>query len=320
MDLRGAYDGRRVLVTGAGGFIGSHLAEALLALGARVRALDHQPPEAAVNLAAVLDRVEYVRLSLAEDAPLDDVVDGADYVFHLGANASVPLSSEQPAMDFELNVGGTFRVMQAFRRTGGGRLVFPSTASVYGEPCRDPMDEAHPLHPQSPYAGSKLAAEYLLDAHARCYGFDHRRARLFSTFGPRQRKYVMFDLLEKLRRDARRLEVLGTGLQMRTYSYVEDTVQALLHIGAHPDARGEVYNVGGEEPITIRDLAELVVAAAGIPRPEMTFTGQSWPGDVQRLVGDWGKLRALGYRPVTGLHEGLRRFVEWYRAEFAPPW
>lgn len=319
-DLLTAYQDRLVLVTGAGGFIGSHLVEGLVGLGARVRALDHQPREAQANLAAVIDRIDYVQRSLGEDSPLDDVVGGCDYVFHLAANASVPLSAEQPALDFELNVGGTYRVMEALRRTGAGRLIFPSTASVYGEPVRDPMDESHPLRPQSPYAGSKLAAEFLLDAYARCYGFDHVRARLFSTFGPRQRKYVMFDLLEKLRRDPRRLEILGTGRQMRTYSYVADTVQALLHLGAHPDARGEVFNIGGEQPLSIRELAELIVETIGIEPPEMVFTGQSWPGDVQRLIGDWSRLRGLGYRPAVGLREGLRRLVEWHRSEYAPPW
>ncbi len=320
MDLRNAYDQRSVVVTGAGGFIGSHLVEALVKLGARVRALDHLARDAQVNLAAVIDRIEYVQRSLDQDVPLDDVVGGCDYLFHLAANASVPLSSERPGMDFEINVGGTYRVMEAFRRAGAGRLIFPSTASVYGEPLRDPMDETHPLRPMSPYAGSKLAAEFLLDAYARCYGFDHRRARLFSTFGPRQRKYVMFDLIEKLRRDPRRLEILGTGLQLRTYSYVADTVQALLHIGAHPDARGEVFNIGGEEPISIRELAELIVETLGIAPPEMVFTGQSWPGDVQRLIGDWSKLRALGYEPRIGLREGLRRLAAWHRGEFSPPW
>jgi len=272
------------------------------------------------NLSPVIDRIEYVQRSLLEPTPLDDVVAGCDYVFHLAANASVPLSAQQPAMDFELNVAATHRVMEAFRRTGGGRLIFPSTASVYGEPARDPMDESHPLQPQSPYAGSKLAAEYLLDSYARCYGFDHRRVRLFSTFGPRQGKYVMFDLLEKLRRNPHRLEILGTGEQLRTYSYVADTVQALLFVGAHPQARGEVFNVGGEEPISIRSLAELIIETVGIDPPEMVFTGQSWPGDVVRLIGDWSKLRALGFTPAVGLREGLQRLVAWHHEAYMPPW
>lgn len=320
MDLHQEYAGRTVLVTGAGGFIGSHLTDALVGLGARVRALDHILPAGGGNLAGCLEKIAFLTRSLAEPGPLDDIVAGCDHVFHLAANASVPLSSEDPGYDFELNVAATQRLMEAFRRVGAGRFIFPSTASVYGEPVRDTIDETHPLQPQSPYAGSKLAAEYLLDAYARCYGFDHRRLRLFSTFGPRQRKYVMFDLLEKLRKNPRRLEILGTGAQRRTYNYVSDTVHALLFVGAHPDARGQVYNVGGDRPVTIRELADLIVRTVGIDPPEIVYTGQSWPGDIVNLVGDSSRLQALGYGTVVGLDEGLRRLVDWHRREFSPPW
>ncbi len=316
MDLRAHYAGRTVLITGAGGFIGSHLAEALHRLGARVRLLDRRPHAAG----AAPDGAEIVTRPLTGGPPLDEVVNGCDWIFHLAGNASPPLSVQEPERDFIDNVVATQRLADAWRRRGAGVFVFASTALVYGEPQHPLIDEDHPLRPGLPYAGAKLACEVLLESYARCWNLDLRRVRLFNTFGPRQRAYVLFDLLEKLRRDPRRLEILGTGAQRRTYNFVSDTVQALLFVGAHADARGEVCNVGGNDPVTILELAERVIQATGLDRPEIVCTGQSWPGDIATLVGDTARLRALGYAPAVGFAEGLRRMIAWYRAEYAPPW
>ncbi|MHB8078595.1 MAG: NAD-dependent epimerase/dehydratase family protein [Candidatus Krumholzibacteriia bacterium] len=316
MDLRAHYAGRTVLVTGAGGFIGRHLGAALDDLGARVRRLDRRAPAAGSAPAGA----EILTRALGEGPPLDDVVDGCDWIFHLAGNASPALSTREPERDFSDNVVATQRLADAWRRRGGGGFVFASTALVYGEPQRPLLDETHPLRPGLPYAGGKLACEVLLESYARCWDLDLRRVRLFNTFGPGQRAYVLFDLLEKLRRDPRRLEILGTGAQRRAYNYVSDTVQALLCVGAHPAARGGVYNVGGDRPVTILELADLLIDAICLPRPEVTCTGQSWPGDVATLVGDTSRLRGLGYAPAVGFDEGLRRMVAWHREEFAPPW
>jgi UDP-glucose 4-epimerase len=320
VQLLDAYRSKMVLVTGAAGFIGSHLVQRLLELGATVRAADRLPAGDCVDLAPLLPELAYRRTALAAGSELDELIGGVDIVFHLAGNADVALSAKDPEHDFNANVVATFNVLDAVRRAGAGTLFFVSTGSVYGEPQRVPMDEGHPLRPQSPYAGHKLAAEVILGAHARCYGVDARVVRLFSTFGPRQRKYVMFDLLEKLRRDPEHLEVLGTGEQVRAYSYIADTVDAFLLVACHPQARGRTLNVGGEQPISIRELVELVIAATGIPRPQVVYTGQSWEGDVIRLYGDARRLADLGFVPRFGFAEGLRHLVAWHRHEYGPPW
>jgi UDP-glucose 4-epimerase len=130
----------------------------------------------------------------------------------------------------------------------------------------------------------------------------------------------MFDLLEKLRRNQRRLEVLGTGEQVRDYNYVRDTVNAILLVGAHPDARGRVFNVSGMSPISIRDLAALVIEVLGIDPPEIRYTGQSWPGDVVRMLGDTSRIRSLGFRAQWDLRSGLKKLVDWHREVYAAPW
>jgi UDP-glucose 4-epimerase len=320
MDLRREYEKRSVVVTGAAGFIGSHLVDALVGHEAKVLAIDDLSDGRLGNLEKSKAHIEFVRRSVAGAESLDELIAGADFVFHLAANASVPRSSEHPDRDFESNVIGTHRVMEAARRTGAGRMVFTSSAAVYGEPIREPMDESHPFMPRSPYGGSKLAAEFLLDSYARCYDFDHRRVRLFNTFGPRQRKYVMFDLLEKLRNDAKHLPILGKGDQVRDYSYISDTVDAILLVGARAEARGNVYNVAGDRPIDVRALADLIIEMLRIPRPRISFTGESWQGDIVRWIADTSRLRSLGFTPRVGLEEGVRRLIEWHRAEFSPPW
>ncbi len=323
MDHTSQYDGKTVLVTGAAGFIGSHLTDKLVAIGARVRALDDLSDGRLDNLSASLDAIEFHQASLDDAPTVRELVAGCDTVFHLAANASVPRSSEDPAYDFRANMVGLFHVLEAVRLEGRPRLVFSSSAAVYGEPRTEDgrMPESHPFAPKSPYGGTKLAGEFLIDAFARCYDLDHRRVRIFNTFGPRQRKYVMFDLLEKLRRDPSRLEVIGTGNQYRDYNFVEDTVDALLLVGAHPAARGKVYNIAGGRPVSIRELVDLIIVTLGIPRPEITYTMESWQGDVNRMIADTSLItEELGYRPAVGLEEGLRRLVAWHREEFSPPW
>lgn len=320
MDVAQAYAGRTVLVTGVAGFIGSHLAERLVALGARVRGVDDMSEGRAENLAGLGGALEFRRASILEPEVVVEAVRGCDFVFHLAANASVPRSSAAPDLDFEANAVGTFRIVDAVRRWPGGRLIFASSAAVYGEPLGPATAEEDPFRPQSPYAGSKLAGEFLCEAYARCYDFDHRRIRIFNTYGPRQRRYVMFDLLEKLRQNPHRLEVIGTGDQVRDYSYVADTVEAFLVVGAHPEARGRVFNVAGGRPTSIRELATTLIGAVGIEPPQVAFTGQSWPGDVARMVADTTRLQSLGWSPGTPLPTGVARLVAWHREAFQPPW
>ncbi len=320
MVANSGYRDRRVLVTGAAGFIGSHLVDSLVAAGARVRALDDLSAGRLDNLDASLGRIEFQTASVLDQAALGQALADCEIIFHLAANASVPRSSEHPGHDFASNVEGTFRVVDAARRLGRPRIVFTSSAAIYGEPLAGPMDEDHPRRPKSPYGGSKLAGEIICACHARCYDIDVRCVRIFNTYGPRQRRYVMFDLLEKLRHDPTRLEVIGDGHQERDYNYVADTVNALLLIGMHPEARLGTYNVAGGHPVSIRELVDILLGMLPIPRPEIRYTMQSWRGDVERMTGAIDKLRMLGYAQDYDLRSGLNQLINWYSSEYSPPW
>ncbi len=311
----GSLDRRKIVVTGGAGFIGSHLVDALATNGAHVLVIDNLQSGHLSNLAQSMNRIRFERVDIRNSGTVLALVDGADLVYHLAGNASVPSSSDDPRYDYESNVCGTYVMLEALLQKRVGRVLFSSTAAVYGPPQYIPTDEKHPLEPISPYGASKLAAERLGVAYARAFGLDFRVARIYNTFGPRQRKFVMFDLLNKLHQDPDQLTVLGTGEQVRDYSYVSDTVRALVAI-AERGQRGEVYNVAGNHPISIRELVPLLVGiGGGSSKTAISYTGESWPGDVPAMVGNISKLRALGFSPTVRLTEGIRNLFEWMQTE-----
>lgn len=303
------WTGKRVLVTGGAGFIGSHLVDRLVAAGAEVRVLDNLQAGREENLAQVCGRIDLRRADLRDAGAVDGAVAGCEVVFHAGANASVPASVEDRGYDFHTNTLGTFHVADAAVRHGVRRIVQASTAAVYGPPQRTPVDERHPLEPISPYGGSKLAAERLLAGYARTFGFELAIARIFNTYGPRQPRYVAYDLMMKLARDPHRLEVLGSGRQQRDYAYIDDTAAALLLGGEMALDEPLVYNIAGGRTVSIRELVDLILATLGLSGTEVVYGLPSWKGDIEVLSGDISRLRGLGWRPSVGLEEGLRRLA-----------
>lgn len=300
----------RILVTGGAGFIGSHVVDRLVALGHRVTVLDNLQAGKEENLAGSRARIRFLRGDLRDPRAVERAVRGNEGVIHLGANASVPFSVEEPRCDFETNAGGTLNLLEACRIHRVKRVLYASSAAVYGEPDYIPMDEAHPLRPISPYGASKLAGERMGFAYREAYGLDFVAARIFNIYGPRQPRYVMADLYRKLKRNPRRLEVLGDGTQVRDPCHVSDAVEALWLLFR----KGEgCTNIAAGKPTTVRRIAEGMVARVA-PGARIVYTGKSWAGDIQALIGDNRKLRRLGWRPKVGLEEGLDRFVEWMDA------
>ncbi|MCK4412804.1 MAG: SDR family NAD(P)-dependent oxidoreductase [Candidatus Eisenbacteria sp.] len=303
------WTGRRVLVTGGAGFIGSHLVDRLVAGGAEVRVLDNLQAGNEKNLSQVRATIDLRIADLRDPQAVSDAVRGCEVLFHIGANASVPASVDDRDYDFTTNTLGTYHLADAAIRHGARRIVHASTAAVYGPPQYTPVDEAHPLNPISPYGGSKLAAERLLAAYAQTFDFEFAAVRIFNTYGPRQPRYVAYDLMMKLTRDPQHLEVLGTGEQKRDYCYISDTVSALLLAGEIPAAQPEVINVSGGRTITIRELVDLILQTLGLDQTEVVYGLPSWKGDIEVLSGDITKLRGLGWQPTVPLEEGLRRMA-----------
>lgn len=193
------------------------------------------------------------------------------------------------------------------------KIIYASSAAVYGEPEYVPIDENHPLNPVSPYGASKLAGEKLGFAYYLTYGIPFVSMRIFNTYGPRQRRYVMFDFLRKLKKNQKKLEVLGTGGQIRDYCYVRDTANAFIVAAENENTVGEAFNIAGGNPISIKELAELMVRILRLEgNTEIYYTGKSWKGDIVKLVADISKIKKLGFKPRTKLKEGILKLKDWF--------
>jgi UDP-glucose 4-epimerase len=295
-----------VLVTGGAGFIGSHLVEHLVAAGAPVTVVDNLSTGRLEHLEAGAPNVELIVGDLGDVLRLNRIK-LADYafVFHLAANSYIPPSVVNPAFDFHANLQNTFALLEALRQTPNAPgLVNVSSAAVYGNPVRLPIRETDATIPIAPYGVSKLAGERYVAVYSHLYGIRAVSVRLFSIYGPRQRKQVVYDLFCKLRANPKRLEILGDGSQARDFTYVLDVVQALVLVATVAPNRGEVYNVASGTTHTIAELVEACCRVAGL-RPEIVYTGQIRPGDAEKWAVDISLLKQLGFDPRADLEAGL---------------
>lgn len=310
--------GKRVLVTGGAGFVPSHVVDLLVEGGASVTVVDDLSAGRKDNLRQVRKEVEFIELDVCSDL-VGEIVKRQDVVIHMAANADVPKSVENPDYDFYTNVIGSYNVIRACLNSGVEKVLFASSAAVYGEPLVTPIGEDHPTSPISPYGAAKLAIEKLGLAYCSTFGLPFAVIRIFNTYGVRQPRYVMYDLLRKLYKDPERLEVLGTGAQIRDYSYVTDTARCFVLAAESERAVGEVYNVAGGNPISIRDLAGRLIAVLGLQDVDVTFTGKSWKGDITTLVADIGKAeQELGFSPQVSIDDGVRLLEDWLRQQPIP--
>lgn len=316
-----SWTGKSVLVTGGAGFIGSHLVELLVAADARVTVLDTLASGRRDNLVSVSDSITLTQQDIRRVAWTQYLsTHPADVIFHLAANAYVPPSVACPSFDFETNCVATFRLLEALRTMQWpGRLVFASSAAVYGNAVRVPIREDDPTVPISPYGAGKLAAERYLAIYGALYGLEVASVRFFSAYGPRQRKQVVFDLLSKLRDNRRSLVIHGDGTQVRDFLYVKDAALSAMTVAARAPMSGEAYNVGAGREYTIDILAKSLCKQLGVS-PEIRYTGVNRPGDPEKLVVDITRLKSLGYQPRFDFEEGLATVVEWFRETTGASW
>lgn len=300
------WSGTRVLVTGGAGFIGSHLVEGLVKAGAKVTVLD-------LFSNGIPAEVETLCTSVTFTTWRSIDLHRFGVIFHLAANAYVPPSVDDPLTDFDTNCTATLKLLDALRhRRWSGRLVYASSAAVYGNPTVAPVCENHPTVPVSPYGVGKLAAERYCAVFAQLYGLNIASLRLFSVYGPRQRKQVVWDLMCKLDADGDSMQIHGDGTQTRDFIYVADVVRAAMHVAEHADMNGEVYNVGSGIELTINALATELSQLMGIEKT-FDYTGVNRPGDPERFVANTGRIGKLGYLPTTDILNGLRNTVEWFK-------
>jgi len=226
----------------------------------------------------------------------------------------VPGSAEDPAYDFETNSGGTFTVLSALREVGlAPKVILASSGAVYGQPQSFPITEGTPVDPISPYGASKAGAELTSKMFFQVFCVPVVIARIFNTYGPRMARFVILDFLRKLRRDPSALEILGSGQQVRDFTYVSDTVRGLVLL-AECGVPAEAYNLSSGHSVSVTEVAHALFSALGLEgRTRITYTGVSWPGDAQRWEVSNDKIRSLGFSPEVPLSEGLSRTIQWFQ-------
>lgn len=309
-----------VLVTGGAGFIGSHLIEALITLGAkRVVVLDNLSCGHRENIPKS-SKVRFVHGDIRNISLVDRLAKKCDTIFHLaeyipettkyGPGHVIKYSSERPLEDFEVNTKGTLIVLDAARKHER-KVIFTSSAAVYGNTGLKLNTEDSRALPISPYGASKLCAEIYADLYSRTYDLPFVVARLSNVYGPRQKKYVMYDLLLRMINNPRQLNVLGSGKGERDFIFVRDAVDALLLLATHPEAEGRVFNVGTGVVTPISKVVEALLRMLCID-PEVKFLGKSWPGDLRTIAVNIDRIAALGFRPKFSLDVGLEKFVAWF--------
>ena len=317
----------RVVVTGAAGFIGSHLVEALIARGDAVIGVDnfdpfYPRPMKERNLREMGERPEFCfhELDMLEVEALARLLSPECVVVHLAGKAGVRPSIADPVGYTRANVSGTAAVLEAARRAGVRRLVYGSSSSVYGNSTPTPFrEDAVAIEPVSPYAATKRAGELLVHSLAPLHGFQVASLRFFTVFGPRQRPDLAIHSFARRMAEGRPLTLFGDGTQSRDYTYCDDIVAGVLAAIDWTETAPvgmDIFNLGGSRPVALKQLVDTLSAALGM-QPAIEWAPMQ-PGDVERTWADVSKSRrGLGYAPRTGLEEGIGRFVTWFRGAYA---
>ncbi|MFC1985412.1 GDP-mannose 4,6-dehydratase [Chloroflexota bacterium] len=312
------WNRQRILVTGAGGFIGSHLAEHLIELGAKVKAFVRYNSRSNWGLLDLLpreklDEIEIIMGDLRDCEAVRNTVKGTNIVFHLGALVAIPYSYIHPRETIETNIIGTLNVLNSARDNNVEKTVYTSTSEVYGTAQYVPIDENHPLQGQSPYSASKIGAEKIAESFSRSFGVPLAIIRPFNTFGPRQstRAVIPTIVTQVLTKEQ---IYLGSLHPRRDYTYVDDVVDAFIKMAESPISVGEIINIGSNFEISIGDIANKVITAIGRNNIVTTDPMRIRPAEseVERLWCDNTKAKnLLAWEPKIAFDEGLIRTIKW---------
>lgn len=323
IDLKAAFAGRRVLITGGLGFIGSNLARRLVELDAAVLLVDSMIPDYGCNLFnidGIEARVTVNFADVRDRFAVQYLVSGRDFLFNLAGQVSHLDSMQDPATDLEINCRSQLSLLEACReRNPGVKIVFAGTRQVYGRPRYLPVDEAHPCEPTDFNGVHKLAGEWYHMLYHRVYGMRTVSLRLTNVYGPRMRvrdgRQTFLGLWIRRAVEGAEIEVYGDGTQVRDFNHVDDAARALMLAAADPAADGRVYNLGGDEPISLRALAEMLLEINGGGSYRLVpFPADRKAIDIGDYRGDYGKIRReLGWSPSITLRQGLEETLAYYR-------
>jgi len=317
------FVGKRILITGGLGFIGSTLGRRLADLGAEVLLVDSLIPEYGGNLFNIAGYEDKLQVNIADvrdEFSMDYLVQGRDYLFNLAGQTSHLDSMRDPYTDLEINCRAQLSILEACRKNNPRvKIVFASTRQIYGKPDYVPVDERHLLHPTDVNGINKMAGEWYHILYNNVYGVRAVSLRLTNTYGPRMRvkdarQTFLGDWIRKVI-DGEPIEIWGDGTQVRDFNYVDDVVDAILRAAATDDSNGQIYNLGSDETINLRALAELCIEVnRGGNYCLIPYPPDRKPIDIGDYYADYRRIRGkLGWKPQVNLREGLTRTLEYYR-------
>ena len=310
---------QKILVTGAGGFVGSHLVQRLVGAGAKVRAfvrynsrndwgmLDYLPKE-------ILDELEVITGDLRDSHAINNAVRSMDIIFHLGSLIAIPYSYVHPREVIETNVMGTLNVLAAAREMGVSKIIHTSTSEVYGTAQYVPIDEGHPLKGQSPYSASKIGADKITESYQHSWNLPVAIIRPFNIYGPRQSTRAVIPTIITQALSGSKI-FLGSLNTTRDFTYIDDTIEAFIRVAESSKSLGEVINIGSNFEISIADIAQRLIDIIGKTREITVDKKRLRPRDseVERLWCDNSKAKhLLGWEPKIPLEEGLRKTIDWF--------
>ena len=310
----------KVFITGAAGFIGSNLVDRLLAAGKHVVGWDNfsTGQREFLESASTNPKFKLIEGDCLDLSALTRAMTGCDFVFHLAANADVRFGLDHPHKDFQQNAVATFNVLEAMRANGIKGIAFSSTGSVYGEAEIIPTPETHPFPVQtSLYAASKLACEGFIHAYCEGYGFEGYIFRFVSILGERYTHGHVLDFYKQLLAHPGQLKVLGDGTQQKSYLYIGDCLDAMLHVVNRATARQathnvETYNLGTDEYVQVNDSIRFICGALGL-KPKLEYSGgkKGWVGDNPFIFLDTKKIRATGWKTTLTIEQSIIRTLQW---------
>jgi UDP-glucose 4-epimerase len=311
---------KRVFITGGAGFIGSHLIDRLCRANVEIVGYDNLSCGTIENIEQWLRNRKFSFVHedlLKSEKVLSSSISGCDTIFHLAADPEVRIGSQNPKIHYEQNVTATFNLLEAVRRIDViENFVFTSSSTVYGEPKDIPTPEDYaPLKPISVYGASKLASESLIISYAYTYGFNAMIYRLANIVGSRMKRGVILDFLKKLTRNPRELEILGDGTQTKSYLDVEECIDAMLLGAIKHDNNAEIYNVGSEDQVNVKEIADVICEEMNLKRVKYVFTGgtdggRGWKGDVKVMLLNIERLQKIGWTPKLSSLQAVRKTVK----------
>ena len=295
-------EGKKIIVTGGAGFIGSHLVDKLVAKGAKVCVIDDLSLGKKEYIARHEGKngFEFHKKDLKDFDSVKPIFAGANAVFHLAANSDIANSFSHPRTDLDAGTVATFNVLESMRQNGVSKIIFSSSSAIYGDPVNLPLHEDDgPLLPVSLYGASKLAAEGLISAYHGTFDFSYWIYRFANITGDRATHGVIYDFEKKLLKNPKELEILGDGKQCKSYVHVDDCVDAMLFGYEHSKEKTNVFNIANDGWTSVRRIAEITVATCGFSEAKFKFTGgaRGWPGDVPKVLLAGERLAKLGWKP-----------------------